>query len=723
MNKKRTRKNTNLVAARESKYLSQERLAHELGTTQSNISRWEQGRAYPDYYYIEKLCTLFGKTREELGFLRNDADEEIGSVFQEKDPLPGEGVNQALETSETLQEHPTDVQASDNSSTKIPTYWLVPYERNPYFIDRDIPLEKLEAAFLGDSTTLLIYAISGLPGVGKTQVAVEYAYRYMKHYQAVFWFRADESGNLIVDFTNVVHLLDLPEKTSNNQNAILHAVWQWLSHNTQWLLIFDNVERLEFVTRFLPVQGRGHILLTTRMEVIGKPVTKVDLNPLEVEEAATFLLRRADIIQQDHILATATSQDQEQATALSMEVDGLPLALDQAGAYIEELSCPLSEYLDLYHAHRKTLLQRRGERTFGHPDSMVATVSLALAKIEALNPAAKELLFLYAFLSPDNIPQTILRKDTPDLGFQLQTLATHPVLLHEANGQLSRYALIRHASKTSEEVFFHMHRLVQSILKDLLEGDERHRYAEQAVRVVNRTVASLYFAEWHRYHHYIAHAQVCVALIKDEAIVSEDAAQLLSWVAGYLHEQGQYTEAEALVTQSLTMLSKIDVLVHQNVLENINQLATIHLDRGQFEEAEKLYHRALASLQHVHGQIKPLLQATLYNNLGELYTATEKNDDAESFLTQALHIRERMLGSDHELVAVSLYCLAELYSKQGKYSEAGWRFQRALEIREQRLEVNHGSIAESLNGIGANLLRQQRYEEAEIFFATCAENA
>ena len=142
MNKKRTRKNTNLVAARESKYLSQERLAHELGTTQSNISRWEQGRAYPDYYYIEKLCTLFGKTREELGFLRNDADEEIGSVFQEKDPLPGEGVNQALETSETLQEHPTDVQASDNSSTKIPTYWLVPYERNPYFIDRDSTIRE-----------------------------------------------------------------------------------------------------------------------------------------------------------------------------------------------------------------------------------------------------------------------------------------------------------------------------------------------------------------------------------------------------------------------------------------------------------------------------------------------------------------------------------------------------------------------------------------------------
>ncbi len=704
------RGNKKLSDARLHRNWSQQRLASELETSQTNISRWEKGTAVPNYYFREQLCKLFGTTMEDLGFFQDNSEEKgIQPFYEEEKPgVQEERDLQSVKVSEIQQGDPIDVR-----KPSVPKYWLVPYERNLYFTDREEILKDFPAAFFNDETSIPVYAISGLPGVGKTQIAIEYAYRYMEYYQAVFWLRADNTENLILDFVDIAYVLNLPEKSSNNQTAILHAVQQWLTHNSNWLLIFDNVERLELVTRFFPVQSHGHIILTMRAEAVGKPAIKIAINPLEIEEGATFLLRRMSTIQQDNAIEAVTTTYQEQARALSIEMDGLPLALDQAGAYVEELSCTLSEYLTLYHDHRKMLLARRGDRTYGHPDSIVTSITIALEKIKELNPASVELLYLYAFLHPDSIPKTILRKDIPDLSFQLQTIANDPFLLNETIGLLSRYSLIRSIPRSSGIVCFRMHRLVQDVLKDLIEEEGKRQWAKQTIRVVNSTLSSLYFAEWSSYHQYVSHAQVCVTLIEDWEIVSKEAAQLLSWIATYNMEQGRYSEVEVLIQQSLSILSKIPEASQTDVLENVSGLASLYLDQGKYDDATKLYQQILAALEQEHGELNLVLRATIYNNLGELYDATGQYEQAEEKLIQALNIREHIFGSAHEFVAISLYCLANLYSKQGRYRQAEQHFQRSLEIREQKLEKNHGNIAESLNGQAANLVNQQRYDEAE----------
>lgn len=620
---KKNKSNRKLREARERKGWSQQRLATVLGTTQTNVSRWEKGVSTPSYYYRELLCVHLGMKLEDFPELPDAANENYQSLPEKENESDSQKDQSAQSNEESERQREDFKDAREEAfhtpliagTPSLPAYWWMPYERNPYFINREVLLKKLATDHLDKSVSLPVYAMSGTPGVGKTQVAVEYVYRHMEHYQAVFWIRSDEQETFFADITDIIQLLDLPEKESGNQRLMLHAFQQWLARHTNWLLIFDNVERLELITSFISIQRSGHILLTTRTAAIGKPAVKMDVTSLEAEEGVTFLLRRANMIQQDEASEVVAAHEQEQAKSLVVEMGGLPLALDQAGAYIEELSCSLSEYVDLYHTYRKMLLERRGERTSGHPASLVTTISLSLEKIRTLNPDAIELLYIYVFLHPEKIPKAhFLREDVPDLSFRLQRLVKNPALLNEALGVLVKYALVRIEAEapegisksSSEGSFVYMHRLVQDVLKDLLEINERRQLAEQAVRVMNRTLASLEYAEWHRYHHYIAHAQACVTLIDAEHIISEDAAQLLSWVARYLHEQSLYDKVEPLIQKSLAILSLIKDPKQLDTLDNLNQLASLLLDQGNYEEAGQLYLRILATIEPEQGPISQL---------------------------------------------------------------------------------------------------------------------
>ena len=252
-----------------------------------------------------------------------------------------------------------------NSSIDTPSssavLWNVPYKRNTSFLGREDVLTLLYDRFNANKLTNVfhIQMISGLPGTGKTEIAIEYAYRYHNDYQAVFWVRANSQETLIQDFAVIVKLLDLPEQSEQDQHLILSIVKRWLGIHNQWLLIFDDVDDIEMIKDFLSSIGGGHILLTTRASVPSSIAQTITLNPMSLEEGTLLLLRRAKVLAPDAVLIDAPPDDRTVAEVIVQELEGLPLGLEQAGAYIEETNCGILGFLELYRLEQQHQAEER----------------------------------------------------------------------------------------------------------------------------------------------------------------------------------------------------------------------------------------------------------------------------------------------------------------------------------------------------------------------------
>src|SRR5207302_9240760 len=159
-------------------------------------------------------------------------------------------------------------------------------------------------------------ALSGLGGIGKTQMAIEYAYRYRGEYRAVFWVRSDSRETLIADFVGLARLLDLPGQDAQDQMLIVNAVKRWMEQQEGWLLILDNADELRLLTDFLPGGGKGHILLTTRAQATGRIAMCMSVEKLELSESVLLVLRRAKLLGADEPLDNASKAVREEATAL-----------------------------------------------------------------------------------------------------------------------------------------------------------------------------------------------------------------------------------------------------------------------------------------------------------------------------------------------------------------------------------------------------------------------
>jgi len=597
----------------------------------------------------------------------------------------------------------------------LPPIWNVPYPRNPYFTGREDILKKLYDTFRTGNTAAITQpqAISGLGGIGKTQSAVEYSYRYHNDYWAVLWVRSDTRQLLVSDFVVVAGLLKLQEKDVQDLNRVVEAVKLWLKEHRDWLLILDNADDLAMVREFVPPVFGGHTLLTTRAQAMGRLAHRIEIEKMEPEEGALFLLRRACIIVESDVLDKASEAERNKAKEISQEMDGLPLALDQAGAYIEETACGLADYLDLYQKHGATLLKRRGGLVADHPEPVATTWSLSFEKVEQANPAAAELLRLCAFLAPDAIPEEIITKGAPDLGPVLRPVAADPFELNAAIEELHKFSLVK---RDPDVKTLTIHRLVQAVLKQSLNEQTQHEWAERTVRAVNRAfpdVTDVMLRE--QCERYLPHALVCATVIKEYSIEFAEASHLLNQTAYYLDSRAQYPQAELLYWHALTIREQQLGPEHFHTALSLNNLALNYLTQGKYEQAEPLYQRALAIRQQQLGPEHPDTAQSL-NNLAGLYHAQGKYEQAEPLYQRALAIYEKQLGPEHPDTALGLNNLALLYLTQGQYEQAEPLYLRALAIVEQQLGPEHPHTAASLNNLAGLYHAQGKYEQAEPLY-------
>jgi tetratricopeptide (TPR) repeat protein/transcriptional regulator with XRE-family HTH domain len=653
-----------------------------IAVTARHVARWESGKRRPGPYYREKLCVLFQTTADKLGFIPQDGSFEHNG-----------------EEGEEAQEG------------ELSFLWTVPSRRNPFFTGRDQLIQTIRERFVSSGTSSFphIQALCGLGGIGKTQIVIEYAHRYRDSYQFVLWVKAARS-TLLSDFVMLADLLNLPEKEQKDQSILIASIKRWFVSHDRWLLIFDNVDDIEPVYDLLPAELHGHVLLTTRIYALGTFAHRVEVEKMDAEEGALLLLRRAKMVD-----GSSSGQGNTEALTNAKVVvdllDGLPLALDQAGAYIEETACTVSHYVRAYRSRQSFLLNRRGSPALDHPDSVGTTFSLSFEHVQQVSPLAAELLQSFAFLAPDAIPDELLLNGAKELAFS-QDIVNDPLLFDEAIATLRRFSLIR---RNRENHTLTIHRLVQIVLKEMMSETERCQWAERIVRTVNRVLQDFHHFENVQYQRYLPHAQVCLGFIEQWNMTFIEAASLLSQTGLYLKDHAEYEEAENCLRRSLTIYEVHFGPDHIDIAVNLNNLALVCNDQGKYAQSEALFKNTLAIYERSPVS-SPLDTATILNNLALLYDDQGNYVQSEPICQQALDIHIQVLGTMHPLVASSLNNLAGIYRRRGCYRWAESLLNRALEIYEQTVGWDHLFFAVNLENLAGIYRRQGRYAEAEKYF-------
>lgn len=673
---------TLLKTFRKRQRLTQQQLTEALGVHRSTLVRWEQGDFLPESKTIVLELARHLKLNEQ-------------------------------ETRQLI----------EASLTALSPYWLVPWKRNPLFTGREELLKALHIRLEVKQGIALAQpsALHGLGGIGKTQIALEYAYRHALEYSAIFWIRAETPESIISSLWQIAELLQLPERDDEDQRHAVGAVQRWLSTHGQWLLIWDNVEDLVLLDHFLPATRQGALLITTRRQALGALAQGVELEPMGQEEGSFFVLRRAKVLKQEatyeHMRQFAATESGEYAAAAELvtALEGLPLALDQAGAYIEETGCNLAGYLQRYHQQHASLLARRGGPGNIHPQSVSATFHFSIQLVEQERHDAADILRVCALLQAEAIPEELFLEGATYLGPNLESLASDPSQFDLALAILRNLSLVRRHPETGT---LSLHRLVQVVLREGMSKQERTIWQRRVIHALNalfpETTSNDSNLVWKRCERLLAHVLAVVSTIEDQE-ADQELVRVLGKAADYLRERVQYERAESLYEQALRFGELILGAMHPDLAYPLTGLANLYQEQGRFERAEPLYQLALRIREQALGAEHPLVAHPL-NGLAVLYAKRGSLEQAEQLFQRALSIWEQALGAMHPLVTYPLNGLAILYKRQGKLEQAEVLYERALSIETRTFGPAHPQVSRLLYNLALLYEEQGKYEQAEPLF-------
>jgi tetratricopeptide (TPR) repeat protein len=554
------------------------------------------------------------------------------------------------------------VRAEPRFPGTLPEVWNVP-PRNPNFTGRAADLGHIRERLTGHPA-VTVHAMHGMGGVGKTQAVIEYAYRYADDYELVWWVGAEQAAIIGDQFAKLAEEMGLSPLA--DPEAMVEVVRRALRVRGRWLLIFDNAEDWQQIRPLLP-GGAGHVLITTRRGGFRSLGGVVDLDILDRAEAIALLCRRVPDL------------PEAQAGQLAEWLGDLPLALDQAAAYLDQTGMAPQDYLGLL-GTRSADLHSRG-RPSGHPDTVATVWSVSLDHLQAIAPAAVQLLQLCAWLASEPIPLDLFTGHCDLLPEPLASAAADPVAINDVAGALVDYPLARRAGG-----MLIVHRLVQDIT--------RHRPPAQAAAMKDeplRTVLALLRADlpgqvwatpenWPRWRALLPSVLAATGYQADTADEGP-AAWLLAHASTFLRSQGRHAEALPLYQRVLRIDEAVYGPDHHQVAVDLNYVGRALSVLGRHVEALSLHERALRIDEAVYGPDHPQMANDL-NDVGRELSALGRHVEALPLQERALRIHEAAYGPDHPRVAVYLNDVGRELLAPGRSAEALALQERALRIDE-----------------------------------------
>lgn len=420
----------------------------------------------------------------------------------------------------------------------LPPIWNVPHQRNPNFTGREKLLNDLRAALTAGQVTALS-ALHGLGGVGKTQLAVEYAYRFAPEYDLVWWVRSEDPASLMADYSALALSMgfDLLIKDEKEITSAIEKIRRELSQRKNWLLIFDNALEPLGVIGYIPQGGGGNVLITSRNPNWRSMSTQFEVRPMELHESLEFLLKRTG------------QKDKEGAAEIADELGALPLALAQAAAYIEETGKTFSHYLHLFKESQQELLCR-GVPSADYPATVATTWEISFKQIENTVPAGADLLNLCSFFAPDDISIEIIRKGVEQLSEELAPAILSPVEFNDIIAALRRYSLIEILNDDA----ISLHRLVQAVLRNQLDDEKKKKWATIAVTLIDKAFPyNLHMPDWEKTVRLIPHALISIKHATNLHVALDSTIFLSMGVADYLLIQNDIRNSNEILDSALIL--------------------------------------------------------------------------------------------------------------------------------------------------------------------------
>lgn len=608
-----------------------------------------------------------------------------------------------------------------------------------YFTGREKVLEDIAEA-LQTHRTAALYGISGL---GKSSVVYKFAEQRTEDYQYIIFVRADRLG-FDANFDKTCGMMSLVFDAQDNeetkaikfQNKIGELCAN-LPENKHLLLIFDNVDEIGRLRKFLPQHNRANVLLTSNFNDIHDLGHRVSIDNLSESDAMLLLYRKATASDADNF-DDIPAEEREAMKQIAHLLGFHPFALSIAGLYIRKKRKSFAQYLArLRESQGKILKDEKGVDAYQH-----GTIYVAFEiPFNAISPSenfpvdekaqveiTRECLKIASVLAADNMPEEVFR-ETLNLILPHQT----EFIADEDNWdnifeRLSLYGLFERNPSTAT---FSIHRLFRLFLDDKLKN-ERQTIEEPLAEILDKHFESFEFNNKTKVERFLSHVgsfldyleesfrQNQQTNIQDKVSTSQDqlklnlenvsTAGLCNRYARYYHQNGQYSVAERYYKYFKNICEGIED-VDQNLLTlSYNNLALLYRLQGRYKEAEYLYIKAKDIYEKVLDE-DDTDRAFGYSHLALLYIDQNRYEEAKPLLIRAKDIYKKILGENHSYTATSYNNLAFLYDTQGKYEEAEPLYIKAKDIYEKELGESHPDTARAYMNLGSFYYERDKSQE------------
>ncbi|HEY6797192.1 MAG TPA: FxSxx-COOH system tetratricopeptide repeat protein [Kineosporiaceae bacterium] len=513
-----------------------------------------------------------------------------------------------------------------------PAVWNVP-PRNPHFMDRTEVLNELRSQLRRGQHTMVLHALHGLGGVGKTQLALEYAHRFCSDYELVWWLDAEHRALIAGQLAALSGQLGLP--ATESMPVQVDRVRAELRRRSSWLLIFDNAQRPEDLIDYQP-GGTGHVLVTSRYPGFGGLGGQLEVDVLARPQTVALLRRRVPDLAE------------EVADQLADELGDLPLAAAQAAGYLEVTGLPPEAYLRRFRRRRASLLAQ-GD-VIGYQGRLDTAWTLSLERLRSDSPAGAQLMQLAAFLAPDPIPLRLFTQHAHLLDEPLRTAVGEPDELDDVVRMIVDLSLIRRHDDRVQ-----LHRLVQAVIRSQLTPAEQHRGQERVLTLLcaGRPGDPNDPSTWGSYRELAPHVLATIPVADDRPASRE----LLLDVSGYLRAVGDGQAGREISAQLLDRWREILGADHPDTLASASLLANIlFFLLGDTESARALGQDTVERGRRVLGHDHPTtLNAAATLSLALVWLA--ELEPARALGQDTLERCRRVLGPDH---STTLYLTAVL---------------------------------------------------------------